>query len=239
MALLAALLLAAQPVAGQTIRFGPGVAAPTAFNSVSGRYEEGSSFDPYICAEQPCGELLHNVFDGLVSVSDAGKISPALAIAWDRLDEVRFRLSLRRGVKFHNGEVLDAEAVRFSLMRASQAYGATAWFPEIARVDIVDPYVVDVVLKAPDSLFLYRARAPRSGAAAEIFPTGRPGAVRRTAGWHGCVPLRSLGSDPARGAAGGKSGLLAAGLPQGLAGGLQVRRFGEGARGPGHAAASI
>jgi peptide/nickel transport system substrate-binding protein len=150
------LVLAALPAPGQTVRFGPGIAAPTAFNAKAGRYEEGSSFDPYICAEQPCGELLHNVFEGLVSVSDSQKLEPELATHWERVDELRFRLTLRRGVVFHNGEVFDAEAVRFSLLRASQAYGATAWFPEIARVDILDPFSVDVVLKAPDSLFLYR-----------------------------------------------------------------------------------
>jgi peptide/nickel transport system substrate-binding protein len=150
------LLLAATTVSAQTIRFGPGLAAPTAFNSATGRYEEGSSFDPYICAEQSCGELLHNIFEGLVSVSPAGEIRPELAVAWQRLDDLRFRLTLRRGVLFQNGEPFDAEAVRFSLLRASQSFGATAWFPEIVRVDIVDPYTVDVVLKSPDSLFLYR-----------------------------------------------------------------------------------
>ena len=149
-------LLAAWTAFGQTVRFSPGAAAPTAFNATTGRYEEGSSFDPYICAEQPCGELLHNIFEGLVGVSDRGRISPELATAWQRLDDVRFRLTLRRGVTFQSGEPFDAEAVRFSLTRASRAYGATAWFPEIARVDVIDPYVVDVVLKNPDALFLYR-----------------------------------------------------------------------------------
>jgi peptide/nickel transport system substrate-binding protein len=142
--------------AGQTVRFSPGTGAPTAYNTASGRYEEGSSFDPFICAEQPCGELLHNIFEGLVSASDARTIQPELATQWQRLDEVTFAFTLRRGVSFHNGEPFDAEAVRFSLMRASEAYGATAWFPRIARVDIVEPYVVKVTLMAPDSLFLYR-----------------------------------------------------------------------------------
>lgn len=151
-----ALALAAAPAPAQTIRFGPGIAAPTAFNPATGRYEEGSSFDPYLCAEQPCGELLHNVFEGLVAVSNKRVIEPKLATHWQRIDDVRFRLTLRRGVVFHNDEVFDAEAARFSLLRASEAYGATAWFPEVVRVEILDPYLVDVVLKAPDSLFLHR-----------------------------------------------------------------------------------
>lgn len=155
--LVLALAVAAAPTAtGQVIRFSPGVDAPTAYNVTSGAYEEGSSFDPYICAEQPCGELLHNIFEGLIAVSEKRILEPKLATHWQRIDDLRFRLTLRRGVVFHNGEPFDAEAVRFSLTRASEAYGATAWFSEIARVEILNPYLVHVVLKAPDSLFLYR-----------------------------------------------------------------------------------
>jgi peptide/nickel transport system substrate-binding protein len=149
-------LAAAPPATCQVIRFSPGVDAPTAYNAATSRYEEGSSFDPYICAEQPCGELLHNIFEGLIAVSEKRVLEPKLATHWQRIDDVRFRLTLRRNVVFHNGEPFDADAVRFSLLRASEAYGATAWFPEIARVEILDPYLVEVVLKAPDSLFLYR-----------------------------------------------------------------------------------
>jgi peptide/nickel transport system substrate-binding protein len=102
------------------VRFSPGTAAPTAYNAASARYEEGTSFDPFICAEQPCGELLHNIFEGLVSAPDSRSVQPELATRWERLDEVTFRFTLRRGVVFHNGEPFDAEAVRFSLMRASR-----------------------------------------------------------------------------------------------------------------------
>lgn len=141
---------------GQTIRFSPGNEAPLAYNPATQLYEERVNLDPLFCAEEPCIELLHNIFEPLVSTSSAQVIEPQLATDWQRLDAVSFRFVLRRGVTFHNGEPFDAEAVRFSLMRASEAYGATAWLPKIDRVDIVNPYVVDVVLRRPDSLFLYR-----------------------------------------------------------------------------------
>jgi len=151
------LFMGLPPVAwGQTIRFCPGQDAPFAFDSATGVYEEGASFDPLVCAEEPCIQILGNLFEPLVSISETQAIEPQLAIGWERRDEMTFRFTLRRGVTFHNGESFDAEAVRFSLLRASQSYGATAWFPEIAQVGIVDPYTVDVVLKEPDNLFLYR-----------------------------------------------------------------------------------
>jgi peptide/nickel transport system substrate-binding protein len=140
----------------QTIHFSPGEDAPIAHNSATNAYEEGASFDPLVCAEQPCIELLHNIFEPLVTTSQDYEIEPCLAIKWERRDETTFRFELRRGVRFHNGERFDAEAVRFSLERASQAYGGTAWFPRVERVAVVDPYTVDVTLQQPDSLFLYR-----------------------------------------------------------------------------------
>jgi peptide/nickel transport system substrate-binding protein len=149
--------LLSSPIArGQALRFCPGDDFPFAFNPITGECDAAGSFDPNVCAEEPCIELLHNIFEPLVSTSNDQVLEPQLATGWEQLDEVTFRFTLRRGVTFHNGEPFDAEAVRFSLMRASQAWGATAWFPEITEVGVVDPYTVDVVLKKPDSLFLYR-----------------------------------------------------------------------------------
>jgi peptide/nickel transport system substrate-binding protein len=147
---------AVEPATGQTIRFSPGEDAPIALNSATNTYEEGASFDPLVCAEQPCIELLHNVFEPLVTTSPDHEIEPCLAVNWERRDETTFRFELRRGVRFHNGERFDAEAVRFSLDRASKAYGGTAWFPRLNSVVVVDPYTVDVKLSEPDSVFLYR-----------------------------------------------------------------------------------
>ena len=48
------------------------------------------------------------------------RLEPCLAVKWERRDETTFRFELRRGVRFHNGERFDAEAVRFSLERASK-----------------------------------------------------------------------------------------------------------------------
>jgi peptide/nickel transport system substrate-binding protein len=146
----------AEPGPSQIIRYSPGEYAPIALDSATGTYKEGASFDPLVCAEQPCIELLHNIFEPLVTTSPDHEIEPCLAVKWERLDETTFRFELRRDVRFHNGDRFDAEAVRFSLQRASNAYGGTAWFPPLEGVVVIDPYTVDVKLSEPDSLFLYR-----------------------------------------------------------------------------------
>ena len=116
------LVLAVGPTveADQIVRYSPGEYAPIALNPATNTYEEGASFDPLVCAEQPCIELLHNIFEPLVTTSPDHEIEPCLAIKWERRDDTTFRFELRRGVRFHNGERFDAEAARFSLERASQ-----------------------------------------------------------------------------------------------------------------------
>src|SRR5438270_8575845 len=55
-------------------------------------------------------------FDGLVTFSDSGQILPALATSWRHDAEFkRWEFQLRRGVKFHDGSPLTAEAVAHSL----------------------------------------------------------------------------------------------------------------------------
>src|SRR5207245_3382193 len=60
---------------------------------------------------------------------------------------------LRPGVKFHDGEPLDAEAAKYSIERHITMPGSFRK-PELAsidRVEIVDPLTIKLVLKAPFS----------------------------------------------------------------------------------------
>ncbi|MGI9450417.1 MAG: ABC transporter substrate-binding protein, partial [Geminicoccaceae bacterium] len=140
----------------ETIRFSPGEEAPLAYNPTTGIYEQRLNLDPLYCAEEPCIELLHNIFEPLVSTAADQTVKPELAVRWERLDPRTYRFWLRRNVVFHNGEPFDSAAVIFSLSRASAAFGQTAWFPKIDGVQAVDEFTVDVVLRRPDSVFLHR-----------------------------------------------------------------------------------
>ncbi|PIS47913.1 MAG: peptide ABC transporter substrate-binding protein, partial [Elusimicrobia bacterium CG08_land_8_20_14_0_20_51_18] len=75
------------------------------------------TLDPHKQFSEKNHTICQQIFDGLIRFGPEGKIEPALAVSWERLDENRMRFRLRREVKFHNGEDFDSGAVKFSIER--------------------------------------------------------------------------------------------------------------------------
>src|SRR5476651_1843904 len=57
-----------------------------------------------------------SIFEGLIARNYQGKLEPlpGLAESWRRIDERTVELSLRKGVKFHNGDEMNADDVVFT-----------------------------------------------------------------------------------------------------------------------------
>ena len=99
------------------------------------------------------------IFDGLVRFDTEGKIEPALAVSWERIEPKRMRFKLREGVFFHNGEPFDAETVRFSIERyldPKTGFPALYFVDSIDHAEVVDAHTVDIVTKYPDGILLNR-----------------------------------------------------------------------------------
>jgi peptide/nickel transport system substrate-binding protein len=94
--------------------------------------------------------------DKLFDIDEKLTIVPKLATSYEWTDPKTLVLHLRSGVKFHDGEVMDAAAVKFSLERHMTAPGSfrRLEISEIDHVEVVDPATVRIVLKYPSSPFL-------------------------------------------------------------------------------------
>src|SRR5438552_14930718 len=92
--------------------------------------------------------------DKLFDIDEKLNIVPQLALSHETSDDGKeVFIKLRPGVKFHDGEVLDAEAVKFSLDRHG-TMPTSFRKPELAQldhVDVVDPLTIKLVLKRPFS----------------------------------------------------------------------------------------
>jgi peptide/nickel transport system substrate-binding protein len=120
---------------------------------------EPNTFDPHLTVGRNTQIFIVNVYDGLTARDAQGTLVPALAESWKRLNPTTWQFALRKGVKFHNGDDFNADSVKFTLDRATnQETKATisSELSTIATTEIVDPFTVNVVTKAPDFLLPVR-----------------------------------------------------------------------------------
>lgn len=107
------------------------------------------------------GWLVSNVFEHLIEVDKDGQLVPRLTTGWRWLNDHTLEVTLRQGVKFHNGEALDAEIVKLnwienSRLRQPFEIGTFMNFMPGSRVDIIAPRTVRFIFPSPDGAALFK-----------------------------------------------------------------------------------
>jgi peptide/nickel transport system substrate-binding protein len=119
-----------------------------------GLAEDPDILDPTMARTYVGRIVFAAVCDKLFDIDDKINIVPQLALSHETsADGKEVTIKLRPGVKFHDGEPLDAEAAKFSLDRHLTMQGSFRK-PELAaldHVDVVDPLTIKLVLKSPFS----------------------------------------------------------------------------------------
>jgi len=111
-----------------------------------------TTLDPQWHEETPAYNVLLNIYDTLLFRDKDLKIIPWLAESWRLVNPTTWEFKIRKGVKFHNGEEVDAEAVKFSLDRIRDPElkaRQTVYFRLVTSVDVVDKHTVRVVTSRP------------------------------------------------------------------------------------------
>ena len=109
--------------------------------------------------------MLYALHDAVVKPMPGNPMAPSLAESWSvSKDGLAYEFVLRKGVKFHDGEPVTAEDVKFSLERY-RGGGASTLKARVAGVDVVDPQRVRIRLKQPWPDFMTFYGTPATGAA--------------------------------------------------------------------------
>ena len=119
---------------------------------VIGLNSDARSLDPVLTMDATTIRILRHVYDGLFFRDPDMKVIPELAESYEFVDDVTWVIKLRKGIKFHNGEPFNAQAVKFTidfiLDPANKALTNTL-VNRIERVDIVDDYTIKIITKVP------------------------------------------------------------------------------------------
>ena len=172
------------------------------------------SLDPAIGFNAASVGILHLVFDSLVTYDAGTNLVPALAERWDLSADWRTTtFHLRPGVRFHDGRLVTAEDVRWSLERIFDPLLASPGSAYLGMIDgaqdvlegrarhvrgiaVLDPATLAITLTEPSPVLL-NALAMTFGS---IMPRGadRAGGARWTEHLVGTGPFRLVRSEAGR-----------------------------------------
>ncbi len=109
--------------------------------------------------------VLYALHDALVKPMPGKPMAPSLAEGWSvSPDGLTYEFVLRQGVRFHNGDPLTADDVKFSFERY-RGVSAKLMKDRVRQIQVVDPHHVRFQLKEPWADFLTFYATPATGAA--------------------------------------------------------------------------
>jgi peptide/nickel transport system substrate-binding protein len=119
-----------------------------------GLAEDSDVLDPTLARTYVGRIVFASLCDKLFDIDAKLAIVPQLALSHETSEDGKaVTIKLRPGVKFHDGEPLDAEAAKYSLDRHATMTGSFRK-PELAALDhveVVDPLTIRLILKNPFS----------------------------------------------------------------------------------------
>lgn len=170
--LLAMLLLASVPVAGDSI--------------IYLRPADALNLNPWQADDFYSNEIAANIYEGLVRFKkNSTAIEPCLATAWKiGADGRSWQFSLRHGVTFHDGTPFDSQSVLYSFQsrlkkKQTKFQRLSPFFSSITAVRRLGTHLVEITLDRPYAPFLVALadsaafiQSPASAGAASFMPVG-------------------------------------------------------------------
>jgi len=116
-----------------------------------------NNLDPRYGTDENSARAHQLLYNDLLRWDEQNRLAPGLAASWDTADNQTYRITLREGVRFHDGHELTSADVVHTFTSMLDAAFASPWrgaFRDLASVVAVDRYAVDFVLKQASGSFL-------------------------------------------------------------------------------------
>jgi peptide/nickel transport system substrate-binding protein len=114
-----------------------------------------AGFDPQNNNSSLASGIYINLFEYLIFKDADGNFQPALATSWEAIDENTWRVTLREGVLWHDGEPFTAKDVKFTFERVARdpLLVRHSYYSHISEVEIINDHEVIFHTSRPDPIF--------------------------------------------------------------------------------------
>ena len=161
--------------------------APTAAPKTGGtlivaRAADAKGLDPHKQTAFSSFRLLELIYEPLLALDPDLKVVPNLADSWSWSEDGKtLTMKLHEGVKFHNGDVLTSEDVKFTFERIldeATAAAARSSFTDIEAIEVPDANTVVFALKRANVAILAAMTNPNAGIVSKsVVSAGDPATV--------------------------------------------------------------
>ncbi|MDN5851326.1 MAG: ABC transporter substrate-binding protein [Actinomycetia bacterium] len=181
-------LMVATPILAACSGDGGGTGVSSGKTLVIALDDQPASLDPAAVTPEDIGmNMVFNVYERLLDIpADSSELAPGLSTKVPSKDNgliskdgLTYTFPIRKGVKFHDGTDVNAEAVKFSWDRAmtmALPEGQAERLANVKATRAVDPHTFEVTLSKHDGSFL------RSASAAVVASVVSPSAVEKNGG---------------------------------------------------------
>lgn len=120
------------------------------------------SLDPQRTNDQPSARVMKQIYDTLMyQTEDLEVTTNGLVESYNVVSPTEFEFTLRRGVKFHNGDELTARDVQFTFQRMREINAPAAFLvAALDRVEVINDYNFKMHLSFPFGPFITHLAHP-------------------------------------------------------------------------------
>ena len=173
---------------GKNSNVAPGLASSSESNSESKRdnifrlnFSDPPTFDPALVTDTTSASIIVEIFSGLVTLNKDLEIIPDLAESWEISDDgKKYTFSLRKDIKFSNGDPVTAEDFKWSIERAAnpdtgsmnaevylgdilgvkEVIESGGEINEVVGLKVIDKKTLEITIDEPKTYFLAKLTYP-------------------------------------------------------------------------------
>ncbi|MCM3709195.1 ABC transporter substrate-binding protein [Sporosarcina luteola] len=149
---------------GEKDKDGANEETPARAQEITVRIADDPDFlDPHLMTASITEMMMLNIFEGLLAPETDGTLKPGVAEEYEVSDDgLTYTFKLRENIKFHNGDPVKIEDVKYTferLMGVGNDETLSSKFKIVASLDAVDESTFKITLTEPNSTFLFSLTA--------------------------------------------------------------------------------